>query len=473
MAARTPGGTRTGHHGPELPEQRRPAARRIRAGQRGGVLLPERPGLPARLVSRPLARDHPPQRLRRHRLRLRHLRRLRAGDSSPRHHLPGPLDPRTVYLVFQDKIFVSDAIAKRDPTWPTIMPHSRPGDLWYAHVYDPDRWDLAPEQPAGPPPDPSVVPEFFGDTMLVNGTVYPYLEVEQRQYRFRLLNACQARFLNPRLVYAKALERTTEPRQRRRPGVRPVRDGGRVPARPRLPRRLVARGSQRVEPIALLLAPAERADLIVDFRNVPAGARLILFSDARPRSPMGDAAERLLPGQSETPRSSRPGFGPNTRTLLQIRVKARVGRGGSADPPAGSAAADRSVRASPSAGRADRNPATAAVRRADPQRGLRRARPADPVPRHGPAAVNPRGRRVRPGVPRPADRDRQGRDRGGLGDRQPDRRHAPDPLPPGQRAGPVAPGVRRGALRGRSPDATPGRRSRRTPTSSAGRRPSG
>ena len=46
------------------------------------------------------------------------------------------------------------------------------------------------------------MPEFFGDTILVNGTVYPYLEVEPRQYRFRLLNACSSRFLNPRLVYA-------------------------------------------------------------------------------------------------------------------------------------------------------------------------------------------------------------------------------------------------------------------------------
>ncbi len=38
--------------------------------------------------------------------------------------------------------------------------------------------------------------------MLVNGTVYPYLEVEPRQYRFRMLNACNARFLNPQLVFA-------------------------------------------------------------------------------------------------------------------------------------------------------------------------------------------------------------------------------------------------------------------------------
>src|SRR5450759_3320760 len=109
-------------------------------------------------------------------------------------NLPGPLDPRTVYLVFQDKVFVSQNIAQTDPTWPTIMPASRAGDLWYAHVYDPS--DLGPA-PGGLPADPSCVPEFFGDTILVNGTVYPFLEVEKRQYRFRLLNACNSRFLNP------------------------------------------------------------------------------------------------------------------------------------------------------------------------------------------------------------------------------------------------------------------------------------
>ncbi len=115
-------------------------------------------------------------------------------------NLPGPLDPRTIYLVFQDKIFVSSNIAATDPTWPIVMSNSRPGDLWYAHVYETARWALGP---GGAPPNPSAIPEFFGDTILVNGTVYPTLEVEQRQYRFRLLNACNARFLNPRLVYAQ------------------------------------------------------------------------------------------------------------------------------------------------------------------------------------------------------------------------------------------------------------------------------
>jgi len=240
-------------------------------------------------------------------------------------HLPGPLDPRTVYLVFQDKCFVPRDIRKVDPTW--AVPGSRPGDLWYVHVYDPDRWDLGPT-PAGPPPDPSCVPEFFADTMLVNGSVYPYLEVEPRQYRFRLLNACQARFLNPRLVYASGLD-GTEPGTAAGPAfVQIGTEGGFLPA----PVYLSGAGpaeSGKPTPSQLLLAPAERADLVVDFRDVKVGARLILLSDAPAPYPEGDAVNDYFPGNPETPTAAR-GFGPNTRTLLQIRVKSRVG---AADAP--------------------------------------------------------------------------------------------------------------------------------------------
>src|SRR5262252_2029436 len=41
---------------------------------------------------------------------------------------------------------------------------------------------------------PIWIPEFFGDTVLVNGTIWPFLEVEPRKYRFRMLNASNARF---------------------------------------------------------------------------------------------------------------------------------------------------------------------------------------------------------------------------------------------------------------------------------------
>lgn len=238
-------------------------------------------------------------------------------------NLPGPLDPRTVYLIFQDKIFVSNNTALMDPTWFNIMPSSQLGDLWYAHVYDPAWYGPLGPAPAGPPPDPSVVPEFFGDTMLVNGTVYPFLEVEQRQYRFRLLNACQARFLNPRLVYAQGstFPANTEPKATALgPAFIQIGTEGGF-----LPTPAMVNGPN--QPF-LLMAPAERADVIVDFRNVPVGSTLILYNDAPGPFPMGDRRNDYNPDNPKTP--TKRGFGPNTRTLLQIKVKARSGP---ADPP--------------------------------------------------------------------------------------------------------------------------------------------
>jgi spore coat protein A len=38
-------------------------------------------------------------------------------------------------------------------------------------------------------------PEFFGNTIMVNGNTWPFLQVEQRRYRLRFLNGCQSRFL--------------------------------------------------------------------------------------------------------------------------------------------------------------------------------------------------------------------------------------------------------------------------------------
>ena len=38
-------------------------------------------------------------------------------------------------------------------------------------------------------------PEFFGNTIMVNGNTWPFQTVEQRRYRFRFLNGCQSRFL--------------------------------------------------------------------------------------------------------------------------------------------------------------------------------------------------------------------------------------------------------------------------------------
>lgn len=230
--------------------------------------------------------------------------------------LPGPLDARTHYLVFQDKSFVSPQTASLDPGWAALLPDSRAGDLWYPHRHEEARKKKASSMEA---PEPSVVPEQFGDTILVNGTVAPYLVVEQRQYRLRLLNACNSRFLNPRLVYAQGSSGVdaTEPRLNQ-PGPAFVQIGTEAGF---LPMPVMLNGPKQPQ---LLLAPAERADLIVDFRDVPAGAVLLLYSDAPAPFPDGGAGDDYHPGNPKTPEST-PGFTPNTRTLLQVRVQARTG----------------------------------------------------------------------------------------------------------------------------------------------------
>jgi spore coat protein A len=93
------------------------------------------------------------------------------------------------------------------------------------------------------------IPEFFGDTMLVNGMVWPYLDVQPRRYRFRMLNACNARFLNMRLVET---DQNGSPMGMAGPLFYHIgSDGGLLPA--------------PVVSNDLLQAPAERFDVIIDF----------------------------------------------------------------------------------------------------------------------------------------------------------------------------------------------------------------
>jgi spore coat protein A, manganese oxidase len=225
--------------------------------------------------------------------------------------LPGPLDARTHYLIFQDKIFVPPAIDALDPTWNQVVAGSRPGDLWYPHVYEPTRWDL--ESGEQPPPNPSVVPEMFGDTMLVNGTSYPTLTLEPRIHRLRLLNACNARFLNPRLMHAQAGAPTEADANAPGPGFTQIgTEGGFLPA----PVAVNGKGG-----VPLLLAPAERADLLVDLRRLAPGTTLLLYNDAPAPFPNSDRRYDFYPGNPKTP-ASAAGFGPDTRTLLQIRIAA-------------------------------------------------------------------------------------------------------------------------------------------------------
>lgn len=95
-------------------------------------------------------------------------------------------------------------------------------------------------------------PEFFGNVMVVNGKSWPVLNVEPRRYRFRLLNGCNSRFL---------ILKMSDPSV---PIWQIGAEGGFLPA-----------------PVAqeqLLMSPAERADVIVDFSALAPGTEVILLN---------------------------------------------------------------------------------------------------------------------------------------------------------------------------------------------------
>ncbi len=187
---------------------------------------------------------------------------LRGGSSDlPAGVLPGPAPmpgdrPNKRYyeipLIFQDRSFNADD---------TLFFPSTRGTFG----------DTPPDGPFIPTTDVSPIwnPEFFGNTMVVNGNTWPVLAVERRRYRFRLLNACNARTL--------FLKVATDPLAKR-PAVAALpiwaigTDGGFLPA-----------------PVALAaarLGVAERMDVIVDFSAVPAGTTLYLINEG-PDEPFG------------------------------------------------------------------------------------------------------------------------------------------------------------------------------------------
>ena len=95
-------------------------------------------------------------------------------------------------------------------------------------------------------------PEFFGNCMVVNGKTWPFLDVEPRRYRFRLLNGCQSRFLllsfdDPKVTVWQI-----------------GNEGGYLRA--------------AVAVKELLMGPAERADVIVDFTNVKFGKSVTMVN---------------------------------------------------------------------------------------------------------------------------------------------------------------------------------------------------
>jgi FtsP/CotA-like multicopper oxidase with cupredoxin domain len=332
-------------------------------------------------------------------------------------------------LVIQDKTFVplDSQLASEDPTWNKAL-WGGVGSLWLPHVYMPNqisgndalgnelggvnamgRWDYnpwfyppilpiagagsfgtpvpnplwgQPGEPAQNPgtPTPTIVPESFMDTPIVNGTAYPYLKVGRKAYRFRILNASDDRTLNLQIYFAAsngqmwsapatmtllngaagevtmtpAVPHTgdptwpsTWPTDGRAGGVpAPTsagpsfiqigNEGGFLPSATVLPNTPVGYEYFRrtitvlnVTNKTLFLGPAERADVIVDFSGVPNGSKLILYNDAPAPVPAFDTRLDYYTGDGDqTSSGGAPntvaGYGPNTRTIMQFQVDSTI-----------------------------------------------------------------------------------------------------------------------------------------------------
>jgi spore coat protein A len=125
-------------------------------------------------------------------------------------------------------------------------------------------------------------PEFFGNTMMVNGNTWPFQTVEQRRYRFRFLNGCQSRFLILDFNQIPGVE------------VWAIGNEGGFLAAPVDITNM--HGNQ------LLMGLAERADVIVDFTNVQVGNYVL--GNVGPDAPFGgfpidpaDVADPATTGQ--------------------------------------------------------------------------------------------------------------------------------------------------------------------------------
>lgn len=304
-------------------------------------------------------------------------------------------------LVIQDRTFIDPTtIASQDPTWP-FTPVA--GNLWYPHVYMPNqnpgdlsgmnafgRWHYTPwfwppttgithgpianpyydcgaGQPCTRPWEPPQIPgtpklsmavEAFMDTPIVNGTAYPYLTVDPKTYRFRILNAADDRFWNLQLYVADSTVTAADGRTNTEVKLVPAptgaagypagymtadpttagpkfiqvgTEGGFLPKPAVLPNKPIGWNGDPtnfdlgvVNQGTLILAPAERADVVVDF-SAFAGKTIILYNDSPAPFPALDARYDYYTGKGDhtdtggTP-DTQPGYGPNTRTIMQIRV---------------------------------------------------------------------------------------------------------------------------------------------------------
>jgi spore coat protein A, manganese oxidase len=149
-----------------------------------------------------------------------------------------PLLPSGQYempLIIQDRTFLSDGSIyyPADGLYPNYNPIQYPANYTKTSPYS--------------------MSGFVGNTIIVNGKVWPNLNVAQGQYRFRLLDASNSRFYNISL-------------SNNMPFTLIGTDGGYI--------------KSAVNVTSILFSPAERVDILVDFSKLAAGEKVILKNNA-------------------------------------------------------------------------------------------------------------------------------------------------------------------------------------------------
>ncbi|WP_281368179.1 multicopper oxidase family protein [Neobacillus endophyticus] len=151
-----------------------------------------------------------------------------------------------------------------------------------------------PKQPKKPVPglETSVVSAFLGNTILVNGKVWPFFNVEPRKYRFRMLNGSNTRFYRLKLDSGQYFYQIGT-------------DGGLM--------------EKPIGVKEIVLAPAERAEVIIDFTNLE-GKRIVMTNDAPYPFPDGLLADAATVGDVMEFRVILPLSGIDTSVIPSFMV---------------------------------------------------------------------------------------------------------------------------------------------------------
>jgi spore coat protein A len=195
------------------------------------------------------------------------------------------------FYLLRDYKKYSDYVAPRLPKGKYEIPiaiqdraFNEDGSMWF------------PSEGNNPDDHPYWTPEFFGNTIMVNGKLWPNLNVDRGQYRFRILDGSNARFYNFSLSIV-GTDKTL-------PFTMIGTEGGYLKSAAKLD--------------WLVVAPGERVDILVDFSCLRPGTKVIMtnnaaapYPDGDPTNPFGDPTNPL--------------FAETVGQIMQFKVGRRYG----------------------------------------------------------------------------------------------------------------------------------------------------